>query len=440
MKHDQSRPTISHIFADGRLIDLVFDAEQGRTLLALGSEDVTQPTLVEEVLAPDGVRMVPYSPQNSLLTSRCVLLPSEVGGVISTAALASKMRAFLHTYVDLSPEFEVIAAYYVLLTWVFDRFNDIPYLRLRGDYGSGKTRALLAIGSLCYKPFFASGASTVSPIFHIQDAFQGTLVLDEADFRFSDATAELSKVLNNGTTRGLPVLRTMSNRNRELHPTAFRVFGPKIIAMREGFTDAALESRFITEETGGRPLRADIPIHLPASFEAEALELRNLLLGWRLRNWKSIDPDLTRVPADLRPRSKQMGLALLSIIDDVGVREALCTRLREQDAQQATRHRTSPDVVLLRCARDAFAQRDMRAVTVAELTARFNAAMAHHMSAPVTTKWVGCRFRSLTGISTTKSGGVYVIPRTEEATLASILKCRGISNLTDADNATSGAV
>lgn len=49
---------------------------------------------------------------------------------------------------------------YVLMSSVYDAFNDAPYLRLRGDFGTGKTRSLLAIGSLCYKPFFASGAST----------------------------------------------------------------------------------------------------------------------------------------------------------------------------------------------------------------------------------------------------------------------------------------
>lgn len=54
-----------------------------------------------------------------------------------------------------------IAAHYVLLTWVYDAFSDLAYLRFRGDFGTGKTRALLTIGSLCYKPFFASGASTV---------------------------------------------------------------------------------------------------------------------------------------------------------------------------------------------------------------------------------------------------------------------------------------
>jgi tRNA A37 threonylcarbamoyladenosine biosynthesis protein TsaE len=72
--------------------------------------------------------------------------------------------------------FENVATHYVLLTWLYDAFNELPYLRLRGDYGSGKTRALLTIGSLCYKAFFASGASTVSPTFHTLDAFRGTLM------------------------------------------------------------------------------------------------------------------------------------------------------------------------------------------------------------------------------------------------------------------------
>src|SRR5208282_3153868 len=109
--------------------------------------------------------------------------------------------------------FEGIATYYVLLTWLYDAFNELPYLRLRGDFGTGKTRALLVVGSLCYKPFFASGASTVSPLFHILDAFRGTLILDEADFRFSDEKAEIVKILNNGNMRGMAVLRTMINRH-----------------------------------------------------------------------------------------------------------------------------------------------------------------------------------------------------------------------------------
>jgi predicted DNA-binding transcriptional regulator AlpA len=53
---------------------------------------------------------------------------------------------------------------------------------------------------------FVSGASTVSPMFRIIDAFRGTLILDESDFRFSDEKAEIVKILNNGNAVGFPVL------------------------------------------------------------------------------------------------------------------------------------------------------------------------------------------------------------------------------------------
>lgn len=48
-------------------------------------------------------------------------------------------------------------------------------------------------------------------MFHLLHEFGCTLVLDEADVRFSDTTADLVKILNIGTIKGLPVLRTIAN-------------------------------------------------------------------------------------------------------------------------------------------------------------------------------------------------------------------------------------
>ena len=120
------------------------------------------------------------------------------------------------------------------------------------------------------------------PIFHTLDAFRGTLIFDEADFRFSDEKSEIVKILNNGNVRGLPVLRTMMNRQREFNPQAFqRSTGPKIVATRGSYDDKGLESRFLTKEMGSRELRPDIPINLPDAFREQALELRNKLLLYR---------------------------------------------------------------------------------------------------------------------------------------------------------------
>ena len=106
-------------------------------------------------------------------------------------------------------------------------------------------------------------------------------MLDEADFRFSDQTAELTKILNNGNAVGFPVLRSVPNDKKLYDPRAFSVFGPKLIAMREFFRDPALESRFLTETMGREPPAKGIPISLPDSFAAEATALRSKLLAYR---------------------------------------------------------------------------------------------------------------------------------------------------------------
>ncbi|MEQ8827421.1 MAG: hypothetical protein RIC82_06560, partial [Parvibaculum sp.] len=190
-------PTVSRVLEDGTIVELVYRAEEKRTSLVIAEANGYW-RYEDAFLTRAGERLVPYSARNNLIANECVLLPSDVTDHDGKDRLREDVRAFLHRYTDLSPEFETIASYYVLLTWVYDAFNEVPYLRFRGDYGTGKTRGLMTIGSLCYKSFFASGASTVSPIFHTLNSFGGTLILDEADLRFSDAKADIVKILNNG--------------------------------------------------------------------------------------------------------------------------------------------------------------------------------------------------------------------------------------------------
>ena len=272
----RATPTASALLDDGTLVELVYRRDERRTAFVLWREVGWR--LANAVTLRGQQRLVPFSADNNLIRHKVVLLPSEPEEYGTTADLVGAIRSFIHRYVDVGPRFEQVAGYYVLLSWVYDAFNELPYLRVRGDYGSGKTRFLLIVGALFYKPFFASGASTVSPIFHTLDAFRGTLVIDEADFRFSDEKAEVVKILNNGKVRGMPVLRTTVSASREFNPRAFQVYGPKLVASRGYYDDRALESRFVTEELGQRRLRADIPINLPSAYREEALRLRNKLL------------------------------------------------------------------------------------------------------------------------------------------------------------------
>jgi hypothetical protein len=177
VKAGRGQPTPSAVLADGTIVEMVHRPGAETTLYAVFKDGVVRYELGVE-LGPEKT-LVPYSPRNNLLTNEVVLFPSEATEYGSENELIERIRSFIRRYVDVSPLFEQIATYYVLFTWVFDRFNELPYLRLRGDTGSGKTRFLLTVGSLCYKPIFASGASTVSPLFRIIDSMRGTLIVDE---------------------------------------------------------------------------------------------------------------------------------------------------------------------------------------------------------------------------------------------------------------------
>ena len=215
-KRRSTVPTFSRVLGDGTLIELLYDTEERQTRFAVSNDGTWR---FEDSLALDErQRLVPYSPENSLIENEIVLLPSEPQEYGSERDLVRDIYTFIHRYVDLSPQFEQIATYYTLFSWVYDAFREVPYLRFRGDYGTGKTRALMIIGSLCNKPIFASACSTISPIFRLIDATRGgTLVIDEADFRFSDEKAEIVKILNNGNMDGLPVLRTEVTPRPERH-------------------------------------------------------------------------------------------------------------------------------------------------------------------------------------------------------------------------------
>lgn len=419
-------PTVSRVLPDGRLVELLYDPERRATALAVGGPD-GEVVLHDTFDLDDGERLVPYGADNNLIATGCVLLPSEVGVFTTQGALIGQIQAFLHRYVDLSPVFEEIAAHYVLLSWVYDAFNELPYLRLRGDYGTGKTRALIAIGSLCYKPFFASGASTVSPIFHVLDAFGGTLVLDEADFRFSDATAPLSKILNNGNVAGLPVLRTMTNRHKELNPRAFRVYGPKLVAMRHSFADRALESRFLTEETGQRPLRSDIPIQLPPELHAEARALRNTLLAWRLAHRSTVHSDPGRQAVGVEPRLNQTALSLLSLMEEPALRDRVHARLQSEQARLSEERAASPEGRMVQVLAELFADPTRGRIAVSEVAEAFNRTGGDPGQALASARWVGWCLRERLKLTTTKSNGVFVLPASERAKVVALAIRNGVS-------------
>lgn len=266
---------------------------------------------------------IPFSGLTELIEAEVVLFPEQPLEYGDEKQLVDDIRSFIHEYLDIDRFYEKLAAYYVLFTWVHDLFENLPYLRSLGDYGTGKTRFIQVIGACCYRPMFASGASTVSPIFNMIDIFGGTLVIDEADFANSDAEAEIIKILNVGYYKKGVVLRAEKDPNSKddkYLPSAKKVFGPKILATRRPFTDRATESRCLTKRmTSARP-RPGIPYTLGNEFWRKATVLRNKLLMYRLRNHKPVEIDQRLADESVEPRLNQVTLALKTIITDEEMR------------------------------------------------------------------------------------------------------------------------
>lgn len=330
-------PVPGFVLSDGTVAEMVLTSDGEHSFIVALDGSVRKLTRYRS-------DKVTYIPTRDPLIGQVVHFAATAQPYASQAALFQEIKAFTHRYLELPNNYEDIATLYVLLTWVYEFAPSIPYLRVIGDWGSGKTRFLQVVGSICFRPIFASGATTPSPIFRILDRFRGTLVLDEADFKDSSAWVEIVKILNNGYRPGFPVLRAEKEDGR-WHPRGFQVFGPKLIATRSTFKDEALESRCLTAEM--MPLtREDIPRILPPSFAAEVERLRSQLLTFRLTNLiklqgRTFGNEL--LEPNLQPRLQEILIPLKALVDgDEPMIETLRAFIHQQQDVLFSRRREKP--------------------------------------------------------------------------------------------------
>jgi hypothetical protein len=313
------------------MAELTFDSKKQPSLLLTFWDGATAFS-TDHIDEANGKKFVPWPDKSGLIARRMILLPSRAAEYGSQDALVGEIRAFIRRYCDVEPFWEELMAHYAMMTWVYDKFSAVPYLRFQGEPGSGKTRALQVTGSLCYKAIFGGGATTISPLFRLLDVYRGTFVIDEADYRHSDLWSDIVKILNSGYMRGVPVMRTGKDGD-SYEPQVFEVFGPKILSTREEFKDHALETRCITLRPHEHNIRPDIPRQLPEAFDNEAQELRNKLLRWRFERFAIIQADEAPL-SHLEPRQTQIGTPLYNVSWDAGFQARLIEFLADQGRER----------------------------------------------------------------------------------------------------------
>jgi len=415
--------TTGEVFNDGTIIEMVHDPVKDKAEFVVATK---QNITVSDQHKEGNKTYLPYSACNNLIKNKIVLLPSQSVEYSSDRQLVSDLHVFVNKYVDLDPLFEKLCVHYILLSWVYDGFNQLPYFRKCGDLGTGKTRFLTVIGSVCYKPIFASGSSSTAALFHILDQFRGTLVLDEADFRYSDERADLTKVLNNGFTKGYPVLRCAFNKNKEFDPVGYQVYGCKLVASRKHFDDPALESRFITEKARFENLRIGIPNELPNSFDAEALELRNKLLTYRLRWLEHFTNNKTSQKIEyIEPRANQIFSPLLELTADEEFRKEIIELAFQVSRQIKIDRAASIEYHVLSVIQSLLSRNER--ISIGDIAKFVSREFADFHERRITAKWIGYIVSKSLCLKTFKAGGRFYVSGDQQSLLKQLYLRYGVN-------------
>jgi hypothetical protein len=311
------------IAEDTRLVETVVNSK-GRFQFAVSGKP--QPI---DFVEDSGEEVDPPFRLRDLWETGVVKFPSGFASYDSPSALLEENKSFIRRYASIPEEWLEIISLYVLMTWVYDRFTAVPYLRFLGEPGTGKSRLEQICAAITYKAIAVSGNITGPALFRTIHLVRGTMVVDEADFKESSEWSEIIKVLNNGYTISAPVIRCGSA-DSDFTPQAFYIYGPKIISTRSRFADEALETRCLTYETCEHRLPAHIPLQLPRAFEQEALALRNKLLKWRFDGFRHIHAREDGLRG-LSPRSGQIGASLAAVAPTEESRQRLIEFLQRYD-------------------------------------------------------------------------------------------------------------
>ena len=348
-KIDETQP---NGFIEGHLFEMVYDPkdENGpRSGLAVRYPDGR--LSVVKALETESYRILPFTPFESLVRQNIVRLPSKIEPYESDMSLQKRIQGFIHKYVDLPEHIETLASYYVMMTWLFDVFYVVPYLRARGNSDSGKSRFTEVIGELCMRSIFVTGSTTPSPVFRTMEKWHGmTLIMDEADLPHSDTSADWVQMFNTGYKKGFSILRT-AMREGEAIVEGFNAFGPKVLNMRGKFADDATESRCLTwDATVGRGIRADIPRYITDrdGYYAEALSIRNQLLTFRLKNWEQVEIDYNHEQLrDMPGRLVEITVPLMSITKEEEFKKSVMDFVKAMNYQAIMERSTTLEAKVL---------------------------------------------------------------------------------------------
>jgi hypothetical protein len=327
---ERRRSVLSLVIPDGPIVFEAIGVPNG-----LGEYD---PKLL--VYGPDGYRVVDsYRIGGDTITARPPRSYPYKPYVIENLEAKSRLELIdlihreVERFIDAEPEEKATFTAFILLSYVQEFFDALPYLYLVGDNESGKSHLLNLMAELCYRPL-AGVSHTAADLYSYLEDDGLPLTIIEDEYQGSEKDTEKMKVYKSGYKKGARVARVVTYEGGR-RVDYFNSYGLKIVAAEKLIENKGFMQRCIViEMVEGYPEKD----HYDAEDYARFAWLRSELLKWRMRVLASHE-SLPKVEADwLRGRDRELYLPLLVILHGSPIYPILERFLRER-AEERKRER-----------------------------------------------------------------------------------------------------
>ena len=260
------------------------------TILYLNEEDCIEPAFlvyslgerykgfhVERVVSIGNTKVKPTSPEKYPYTPYVFSWKEDLSEPDPRQLYEEVLDEF-RRFVDIEDEIRVLMASAVMLTYIQEDFETVPYIYLLGDNESGKTHTLNLFAALCYRPLY--GVSIPSADLY---TFLGTgghiPTIIEDEIQGVERDTEKAKIWKTGYKRGAKVPRITIKPNGERVIEYYPSYCLKIAAGEKLIRLKGLSERFIIiPMVEGEPVKDEYEKEDYERF----MEIRKKLLMWRM--------------------------------------------------------------------------------------------------------------------------------------------------------------
>jgi hypothetical protein len=203
------------------------------------------------------------------------------------------------------------------MSFVYQVFEAVPLLIVRGDKGTGKSELGDAIARVsCNATVIGQGSA--ASVIRLMNEARGLVVLDDLESigRVLEGTSfgDINQMLKLGYKKRTGQ-KAITDKNGKT--TVFDFYGPKIINNTRG-VDSILGSRMIHIQTRHIPDALRDVVSLTGSEEDELIQLRNELHIWGMTNARIIHECYVRLVNSKRDRRSEIAAPLLAIAELTG--------------------------------------------------------------------------------------------------------------------------